>query len=179
MFLNCSIFKRKILPPQLLPAGPYPSVPPIMVSYRDATEEDLPEIIALLADDPLGASREDPSLPLAPSYHAAFRAIAVSPYQRLIVATEGGKIVGTMQLLLIPAVSRGGSWRGQIEAMRIASNQRGRGLGEAFVRWALDECRSAGCLSVQLTSDNARAAAHRFWNRIGFSPTHTGFKIGL
>lgn len=147
--------------------------------FRDATEADLPAIVAMLADDPLGAAREAPALPLAPSYLAAFRAVAASANQRLIVAVEGGRVIGTMQLLLIPAISRQGSWRGQIEGVRIASSHRGRGHGELLVRWAVEQCRIAGCVSVQLTSDNARFDAHRFWRRAGFVPTHIGFKMSL
>ncbi|CAN5246762.1 GNAT family N-acetyltransferase [soil metagenome] len=147
--------------------------------YRDATEHDLPAIVALLADDPLGSEREDASLPLAQSYIDAFQAITSMQYQRLIVAADGEKIVGTMQLLLIPALSSKGSWHGQIEAVRIAADLRGHGEGEAFVRWAVEHCRMAGCASVQLVSDNSRSAAHRFWRRIGFVSSHLGFKMKL
>ncbi|WP_395395611.1 GNAT family N-acetyltransferase [Novosphingobium sp. BL-8A] len=143
--------------------------------YRDATEADLPAIVVLLADDDLGISRENPTLPLVQSYMDAFRAISATPYQRLLVAIDDGLVVGTMQFLLIPAISRQGSWRGQIEAVRIAKHLRGKGYGEAFVRWAVAQCRAKGCVSVQLTSDNARMHAHRFWRRVGFQPTHVGF----
>ena len=149
------------------------------LTFRDALEADLPAIIALLADDPLGATREDPRLPLAPSYLAAFRAMARTPYQRLVVAEREAQVVGTLQLLVIPAVSRMGGWRGQIEAVRIASHLRGGGHGAAFARWAIEQCRAAGCVSVQLTSDIARDDAHRFWRSLGFKPTHVGFKLNL
>lgn len=149
------------------------------LAYRDATEADLPAVVSLLADDELGAARENPTVPLASGYIEAFRAIAATPYQRLLVAVDGAVVVGTMQLLIIPSVSRKGSWRGQIEAVRIASPLRGGRLGEGFVRWAIEQCRASGCVSVQLTSDNTRAAAHRFWRRVGFQPTHVGFKINL
>ncbi|PZU09248.1 GNAT family N-acetyltransferase [Sphingomonas sp.] len=146
---------------------------------RDATEADLPAIVGLLADDPLGATRENASLPLAPSYLSAFRAIQATPRQRLIVAEEEGLIVGTIQIVLIPAISRRGSLRGLIEAVRIAARHRGNGRGEQLVRWAVAECRAAGCASVQLTSHDSRADAHRFWKRMGFVPTHVGFKLDL
>lgn len=149
------------------------------LSYRDATEADLPAIIALLADDELGAAREDATTPLSITYVGAFKAISATPYQRLLVASNNDIVIGTMQLLLIPAVSRKGSWRGQIEAVRIASHLRGGGLGETFVQWAIEQCRAAGCVSVQLTSDSTRCAAHRFWRKNGFKPTHIGFKIHL
>ncbi len=151
----------------------------MQLHYRDATEADLPAIIAMLADDRLGAAREDASLPLDPAYLAAFEAITRSPGQRLIVAEEGGDLVGTMQLLIIPGLSNKGGWHGQIEAVRIAASRRGSGLGEGFAQWAIAQCRDAGCGSVQLVSHNSREGAHRFWRKLGFIPTHQGFKLAL
>lgn len=148
-------------------------------AYRDATEADLPAIVALLADDPLGRDREDPSLPLAQSYLAAFRAMTSIPSQRLVVAVDGERVIGTMQLLFIPGLSSRGSWHGQIEAVRIASDLRGHGQGQAFAKWAIEQCRAAGCASVQLVSDGSRDAAHRFWRGLGFFPSHLGFKMKL
>lgn len=147
--------------------------------YRDAAEADLPAIIGLLADDRLGSDREDTSLPLAKSYVDAFRAISAMKNLRLIVAVADGRIVGTMQLLLIPALSSRGSWHGKFEAVRIASDLRGQGQGEALVRWAIEQCRAAGCASIQLVSDGSRDAAHRFWRRLGFASSHVGFKMTL
>jgi ribosomal protein S18 acetylase RimI-like enzyme len=149
------------------------------ITYRDATEADLPAIVALLADDSLGSEREDASLPLAQSYVASFRALARTQHQRLIVAADGERIIGTMQLLLVPALSSRGSWHAQIEAVRIAADIRGQGHGEAFVHWALEECRLAKCASVQLLSDKSRVAAHRFWRKLGFASSHVGFKMKL
>jgi GNAT superfamily N-acetyltransferase len=149
------------------------------LSFRDATEADLPAVVAMLADDPLGARREAPGLPLAPAYLAAFHAISAAPNQRLIVAVDGLEIVGSMQLLQLSGLSRQGAWRGQIEAVRIAAPHRKRGHGARFVRWAIEECRAAGCTSIQLTSDQSRSDAHRFWQRAGFEATHLGFKMSL
>jgi ribosomal protein S18 acetylase RimI-like enzyme len=151
----------------------------MVMVYRDATEADLPSLVALLADDRLGCEREDASLPLAQSYVAAFQAMQSMPTQRLIVAVDGERVVGTMQLIIIPALSSRGSWHGQIEAVRIAVDLRGRSQGEAFVEWALGECRAAGCASVQLMSDSSRSAAHRFWRKCGFISSHIGFKLNL
>lgn len=159
------------------PLLPYPGAMTIL--YRDAEEADLPALVAMLADDPLGTTREDASLPLDPAYGAAFRAMAQSPLQRLVVAQEDGRLVGTMQLLIVPGLSMRGSWHGQIEAVRIAADRRSSGLGEAFARWAIEECRKADCGWVQLVSHNSREGAHRFWRRVGFVQTHAGFKIQL
>ncbi|MBU3077851.1 GNAT family N-acetyltransferase [Sphingomonas quercus] len=151
----------------------------MVIAYRDAVEADLPAIVALLADDELGAEREDVAAPLVASYVDAFHAIAATHHLRLIVAVDGERIVGTMQFLLIPGLSSRGSWHGQIEAVRIAADLRGQGQGEAFVRWAIEQCRLAGCASVQLVSHESRRAAHRFWRKLGFVPSHVGFKLHL
>jgi GNAT superfamily N-acetyltransferase len=147
--------------------------------FRDADATDLPAIVAMLADDHLGATREDPTLPLQAGYLAAFEAIMASPNTRLIVAVDGEQVIGTMQLILIPGLSSIGSMHGQIEAVRIAAAHRGAARGEAMVRWAIEECRLAGCSSIQLTSDGSRLDAHRFWQRIGFTASHKGFKLKL
>jgi len=149
------------------------------LEIRDATLADLPAIVAMLADDPLGRTREDPSLPLDPAYVAAFEAIAANPDQRLLVAVEAGHVLGTLQLAFLPGISRRGGWRGQIEAVRVARDRRGEGLGAQMVAWAVEQCRARGCVAVQLTSDASRTEAHRFWEAQGFRPSHKGFKLEL
>jgi GNAT superfamily N-acetyltransferase len=149
------------------------------VSFRRATEDDLLAIVAMLADDPLGQGREDGRLPLAHEYHAAFAAIAVDPNQFLLVADDGGKVAGTLQLTFIPGLSRKGAWRGQIEGVRIAANRRGSGLGERMFEWAIRLCRERGCSLVQLTTDKSRSDAHRFYARLGFVATHQGYKLSF
>jgi GNAT superfamily N-acetyltransferase len=149
------------------------------LTFRDAVAADLPAIVAMLADDPLGRAREDASLPLAPGYLEAFAAIEAAPDQRLVVACEGGRVVGTLQLLFMPCLSGKGGWRGQIEAVRVARDRRGEAIGERLARWAIEQCRARVCVRVQLTSDNSRADAHRFWERLGFHQSHRGFKLPL
>ncbi len=144
--------------------------------FRDAALADLPALVAMLADDHLGALREDTSIPLDPGYAAAFEAIAADPNQRLIVAEQGGEVVGTLQLMFLPGLQRKGAWRGLVESVRIRGDRRSQGLGEAMMAWAVEASRAQGCVSVQLTTDVSRAAAHRFYERIGFTLTHKGYK---
>ncbi|MGI5350090.1 N-acetyltransferase family protein [Streptomyces sp. CA-250714] len=146
-------------------------------AVRRATAEDLPEIVALLADDALGAGRETPS-DLAP-YRAAFDRIAADSNQHLVVAEFGGRTVGTLHLTVIPGLSRRGSARSLIEAVRIHTDLRGSGLGTRLIEWAVDESRRLGCALVQLTSDATRVEAHRFYERLGFQASHLGFKMPL
>jgi GNAT superfamily N-acetyltransferase len=150
------------------------------ITFRPATAADLPAIIALLAADQLGAAREDPGPPLNPAYTAAFEAMDADPNQLLAVAVDGrGRIAGTLQLTFIPGLARTGAWRGQIEAVRVAAEQRGRGLGRTMFEWAIDQCRARGCALVQLTTDLSREDAHRFYEGLGFEHSHAGYKLKL
>src|SRR5262249_3514920 len=139
------------------------------VELRRARRDDLVRIIELLAADQLGATRDGVSgaADLVP-YLRAFEAIDADPSQLLVVGTEGGEVVATMQLSFIPGLARRGSLRAQIEAVRVADSYRSHGLGDAMFRWAIDEARRRGCSLVQLTTDKSRADAHRFYARLGF-----------
>jgi ribosomal protein S18 acetylase RimI-like enzyme len=150
-----------------------------VATFRSATAADLAAIIALLADDPLGAAREGPGPPAHPGYRAAFDAIEADPNGILLVAEEGGEVVGTLQLTFIPGLSRKGAWRGQIESVRVSGSRRGGGLGERMMRHAIALCQERGCTLVQLTTDKSRADAHRFYNRLGFEQSHYGYKLTL
>jgi len=147
--------------------------------FRDAILADLPTIVAMLAEEQIGGRADDPSEPLDPTYLAAFAAIDRDPNQRLIVAELDGAIVGTMQLSWLPGLLNHGAWRGQIEAVRIASDRRSLGLGAAMIGWAVERFRERGCFMAQLTSNNERVAAHRFYERLGWKKSHAGFKLEL
>lgn len=154
-------------------------MPDPQLVFRRARQEDLPKIVALLADDELGAKREDASVPLNPRYTAAFAAIAQDSNQFLAVVEQGPHLVGCLQLSFIPGLSRLGLWRGQIESVRIASSARGQGLGRAMFEWAIDQCRAQGCGLVQLTTDRERPDARRFYEGLGFTASHDGMKLNL
>jgi len=149
------------------------------VEFTNAALSDLPAIVALLAEDTLGEKREDPSLPLDTRYEQAFAAIERDPNQRLIVAQLDGRVVGCLQLTFIPGIAFKGAWRGLIEAVRVAGDLRGRGLGAALVEYAVEQCRAFGCGMVQLTSHKSRTRAHAFYERLGWDRSHEGFKLQL
>jgi ribosomal protein S18 acetylase RimI-like enzyme len=144
---------------------------------RRAERVDVPAIVDLIAADQIGAAR-DGSAELEP-YERAFAAIDGDPAQLLVVVTEpaGGAVVATLQLTVIPGLARRGSLRGQIEAVRVRADLRGRGLGQALMSWAIDEARRRGCTLIQLTSDKRREDAIRFYGRLGFTASHEGLKL--
>lgn len=148
-------------------------------SFRPAESTDLPALVAMLADDALGASREIIADPPANCYGEAFAAIASDPNQLLLVMESEARIVGFLQLSFIPSLSRRGAWRGQIESVRIASDARGGGLGRALLDHAIALCRERGCSLVQLTTDKSRADARRFYEQLGFAASHEGMKLDL
>ena len=142
-----------------------------------AVRDDVAAIVALIAADQIGATRDGGDL--AP-YEHAFAAIDADPAQLLVVATDpSGAVAGTLQLTVIPGLARRGALRAQIEAVRVRADLRGHGLGHALFAWAIDEARRRECALVQLTSDKRRAEAHRFYGRLGFTASHEGFKLRL
>ncbi|MBC2865863.1 GNAT family N-acetyltransferase [Streptomyces mexicanus] len=147
------------------------------LEIRQAVADDVPAIVAMLADDPLGAQRESPD-DLEP-YLAALERLRADPNQHLVVAVREGRVVGTLQLTVIPGLSRRGAVRSIIEAVRIHADARGDGLGTRLIEWAIEESRRLGCQLVQLTSDRTRIDAHRFYERLGFEASHIGFKLPL
>ncbi|MFJ8823819.1 GNAT family N-acetyltransferase [Streptomyces sp. NPDC102467] len=147
------------------------------LEIRPAAAEDIPAIVAMLADDPLGVLRESPE-DLTP-YLAAHARLSADPNQHLVVAVREGHVIGTLQLTVIPGLSRKGSTRSVIEGVRIHADERGSGLGTRLIEWAVEESRRQDCALVQLTSDATRTEAHRFYERLGFEASHVGFKLQL
>ncbi|BFM45116.1 GNAT family N-acetyltransferase [Flavobacterium johnsoniae] len=148
--------------------------------FRTAAADDLPEIIRLLSDDALGQGREDFQLPLPHAYIKAFEKIDADPSQELIAVTnEAGDLVGTMQLSFIQYLTYQGGVRAQIEAVRIRREDRGKGFGRLMFEWAIERSRQRGAHLVQLTTDKKRPEAVKFYESLGFMPTHEGMKLHL
>jgi len=148
-------------------------------NFRVASSDDLPAIVRLLADDFLGQQREDLSEPLNENYLKAFREIEADPNNELIVAELDGKVNGTLQLVVTPSLSYRGSKRSIVESVRVDSSLRGKGIGRKMMLWAIERAKQRGCVSMHLTSHNDRTDAHRFYESLGFSKSHTGMKKAL
>ena len=146
------------------------------MNIRPMTRADLDAVVALLADDGLGRGRETPG---DPAYADAFARMEATPGNLYLVAEQAGHVVGCLQLTMIHGLSRRGASRAQIEGVRVAANCRGQRIGERLFEAAFERARGAGCGLVQLTSDKTRQDAHRFYERLGFVASHTGFKRDL
>jgi len=147
--------------------------------FRRASRDDLSAIVSLLADDALGIKREALASPLPESYYRAFEAIDRDPNNELIVAEIDARVIGVLQLTFIPNITYRGGWRAQIEGVRISAEVRSSGIGRKLLEWAINRARLRGCHLVQLTTDKARPDAIRFYESLGFVPSHEGMKLHL
>ncbi|HWL56082.1 MAG TPA: GNAT family N-acetyltransferase [Paracoccus sp. (in: a-proteobacteria)] len=146
------------------------------VTFRAASRDDVPAVVALLSDDALGRSREtdDPA-----PYLAAFDAMQAEGANHLIIGTTGDEVVACYQITFISGLSLTASRRAQIEGVRVAGHLRGQRIGEALIGDAEARARAAGCTLLQFTTNKSRADAHRFYDRLGFTPSHIGYKKSL
>jgi GNAT superfamily N-acetyltransferase len=149
------------------------------VTFRHAGKNDVPAIVAMLSDDDIGENRESAAQESAPVYARAFEEMNACPDNFILLAEIDGQLVGSLQLVFIPGLSRQGAKRAIIEAVRVKSAVRGQNIGTALMKRAIAEAREAGCKLVQLTSDRRRTRAHLFYRRLGFEQSHVGFKLDL
>lgn len=147
------------------------------ITFRMATEADLPVIMAMLADDEIAENRENAAVP--DHYREAFAAMDKEVFNKMLLAEREGKIVGSLQLVFVPGVSRNGTKRAIIESVRVKSSARGQNFGTALMKEAIRLAKENGCGLVQLDSDLRRPRAHLFYRRLGFVQSHAGFKKAL
>jgi ribosomal protein S18 acetylase RimI-like enzyme len=147
------------------------------ITIRRARRDDVKAIVGMLADDHLGRARERLDEPLPDSYFNAFARLDADPNIQLMVAEEGGSVVGCLQLCIMPGLSSQGASRGLIEDVRVAASRRSRGIGEQLVQWAVAEARARKCSLVELLTHHTRVDAQRFYERLGFAKSHVGMTI--
>ncbi|MGY4629588.1 GNAT family N-acetyltransferase [Bradyrhizobium sp. USDA 4486] len=147
------------------------------VSIRPARREDVPAIVAMLADDHLGRARERVEDPLPAVYYEAFERVARDSNLSLVVAESEGRVVGCLQLAVLAGISSQGGIRGLLEDVRVATDCRSRGIGEQLVQWAVAEAKARGCNLVELLTHQTRVDAQRFYKRLGFAASHVGMTV--
>ncbi|SFM06942.1 Ribosomal protein S18 acetylase RimI [Gracilibacillus orientalis] len=147
--------------------------------FREAEETDVDEVVKMLANDPLGKTRENYIHPLPDQYLKAFEAIRSDPNNELIVAVWENQIIGVLQITFTPYITHQGGWRATIEGVRTSEYVRGKGVGTNMITWAIERAKTRNCHLVQLTTDKTRKDALRFYEKLGFQATHEGLKLKL
>jgi GNAT superfamily N-acetyltransferase len=147
------------------------------IEIRTANRDDLQAIVELLRRDSITTAPGEPGLSAAQI--EAFDAIAAHPDNEVIVATLGGEVIATLQLTFIPGLTFQGAWRAQVQGVRVRDDLRSRRIGTRLMEWAIRRAQDHGCRVVQLTSNSRRVDARRFYERLGFTPSHTGMKLYL
>ena len=151
------------------------------LTFRTAGRDDLHAVVSLLADDELAENREKPvdGAGVGEEYVKAFAAMETEHYNHMLLAESDGRVVGCLQLVFVPGLSRRGAKRAIVESVRVVSDLRGKNVGTALMKEAIRLAREGGCKLVQLDSDKRRARAHLFYRRLGFTQSHFGFKKEL
>ncbi len=149
------------------------------LKFRQATREDLPEIVRMLADDFLGRRRERYENPLPESYVKAFEEIETDKNNELIIAEKDDEIVGTLQITFTPSISFQGGKRATVESVRVDAKFRGQGIGKELMLWAIERAKEENCVAIQLTTNSDRKDTHRFYENLGFKGSHLGMKLYL
>ncbi len=147
-----------------------------MIRFREARAEDVADVVALLSDDGLGSGREGGALA---DYIGAFERMQAERANHLIVGEDGDGIVATYQITFISGLSLRATRRAQVESVRVAGRFRDQGIGALLMADAEARARAEGCGLIQLTTNRTRTRAHAFYERLGFTPSHTGFKREL
>ena len=147
---------------------------PSSLEVREATPDDLDAVLALQREDSFHSFSEPDHV--SANQRAAFAEIDADPQQQLLVGTLDGQVVTTAHVTWIRMLSADGGLYCQVEAVRTASDLRGRGIGAQLMSVIEDEARRRGAARIQLTSNQRRADAHRFYERLGYEPTHVGMK---
>ncbi|MBX4859015.1 GNAT family N-acetyltransferase [Rhizobium sophorae] len=149
------------------------------IFIRQARKDDLPALVAMFAADALGGHGDSTEPEAFPDYLRAFAVIEASPDQTLYVAERGGEVVGTFQTMVTTSLTGRGSSAMIIEAVQTRADMRGQGVGGLMIEFAIAEAKGRGIGRVALTSNAIRKDAHRFYERLGFKPSHLGFKMVL
>jgi len=147
------------------------------IEIRTAHRGDLEAIVEMLLRDSIANPPEEPGLTAAQI--EAFDAISAHPDNEIVVAALGGEVVGTLQLTFIPGLSFQGAWRAQVEGVRVRHDIRNQRIGTRLMQWVIERARERGCRLVQLSSNQSRLDARRFYERLGFSASHVGMKLYL
>lgn len=141
---------------------------------RRAVESDLERVLELLRADVVRATPEPADV--THRERAAMAELVADSGAEVLVGEVGGRVLATAQVNWLRHLTHDGGLICQVEAVRVDTSARGRGLGAALMEHVLEQARQRGAVRVQLTTNVRRAEAQRFYRRLGFEPSHVGMK---
>ncbi len=144
---------------------------------RDARPDDLPRLLTLLREDTIREVSEDLS-DLTP-YVNALAEIVGSDHSTVLVGELDGDVIATAQVSWQRRLMYRAGLVCQIESVRVSSAHRRNGYGAELINWIIADAQHRGCARVELTSNTQRLDARRFYQRLGFIPSHVGMKLYL
>lgn len=148
------------------------------IIIRPAQDDDVPGIVALLADDPVGCNRETPGS--IEAYLDAYAEMIQDPAIRLYVAVDiPGTVIGYLQMTITRHLSYRGSRRALLEDLRVATSHRNQGIGRRLVSTSIVDAKKAGCGIIQLFVHQSREQARSFYQALGFRADHLGLRLTI
>ena len=147
-------------------------------TVREATGDDFDALLRLLdgMDESMYAGRGHA---VERDVRSLYEGILADPDQRLLVAEDGGRLVGSAHLMVLRHFGRSLSRSAVVEGVVVDPAYRRAGVGAALMRAAAEAARRAGCYKLALTSNLARTGAHRFYSRLGWKRSHFGYSLEL
>lgn len=145
------------------------------VSVREASEDDLPDVLRLYAQPTV----DDGDILDLDEAASLFERFAAYPNYKLYVATMGETVVGSFALLIMDNLGHRGAPSGVMEDVVVDPAQHRQGIGAAMTEAALEICREHKCYKLTLSASLKRDAAHRFYESMGFERHGYSFLIRL
>jgi GNAT superfamily N-acetyltransferase len=141
--------------------------PPLPAGLRRARKDDLSAMVDLLGE--LFAIETD--FPVRPDRQAAgLAALLRDRRNSLIVAVEGGEVIGMATMQVLVSTAEGGPV-GLVEDVVVCSHHRGRGIGKKLVAALESIARAQGLLRLQLLADERNGPAAFFYGGLGWTMT--------
>lgn len=149
-----------------------------LITVREAEANDFTALLRLLEqmDESMYPGRGHAG---EGDIRALYDAVLADPDQRLLVAEDGGRLVGSAHLIVLRHIGRSLPRSAVVEGVAIDVAYRRRGVGAALMRAAAEAAREEGCYKLALTSNLARIGAHRFYSRLGWKRSHYGYSVDL
>ena len=145
------------------------------LEFRTATTGDVDAFVGLLIGGTLTPGAEDPSE--NEGYCLALEELSRTANGEVVVATLGDEVMAMAQLLYLRHFQHRGGLCAKIESVHVRSDLRSHGIGSQLMSEVLCRAKERGAYRVQLTSNGTRTQAHQFYERLGFQPSHVGYKF--